>query len=140
MRLVAASTQDYIILTVGLDGAITSFNSGAERIFGYAEAEVIGRPYELIFVPEDRAAGTPADEQRRAREDGRAEDERWHLRKDGSRFYCSGVLTPLRGSGGGLTRLRQDRPRPDRPPGGREEPRRAALARAQPQHPGAARQ
>ena len=103
MRLVAASTQDYIILTVGLDGAITSFNSGAERIFGYAEAEILGRPYELIFVPEDRAAGVPADERRRAREDGRAEDERWHLRKDGSRFYCSGVLTPLREDGGQLT-------------------------------------
>ncbi|USX18718.1 PAS domain S-box protein [Oxalobacteraceae bacterium OTU3REALA1] len=103
MRLVAASTQDYIILTVDLDGAITSFNSGAERIFGYTEADIIGRPYELIFVPEDRAAGAAADEQRRAREEGRAEDERWHLRKDGSRFYCSGVLTPLRGNGGELT-------------------------------------
>jgi len=103
MRLVAASTKDYIIITVDLDGMITSFNSGAERIFGYPEAEIIGQPYELIFVPEDRAAGMPADEQRRARDDGRAEDERWHLRKDGTRFYCSGVLTPLRGSGGELS-------------------------------------
>ncbi|MET0265009.1 MAG: CheR family methyltransferase [Duganella sp.] len=95
MRLVAASTQDYAIITMDVDGMVTSFNSGAERIFGYSEAEILGLSDELIFTPEDRAAGMPADEKRRAREDGRAEDERWHLRKDGSRFYCSGVMTPL---------------------------------------------
>jgi len=95
MRLVAASTKDYAIMTLDCDGRITSFNSGAERIFGYTEQEVLGRHDAIIFTPEDRAAGAPDDEKRRAREDGRAEDERWHLRKDGSRFFCSGVMTPL---------------------------------------------
>ncbi|MGI4849290.1 MAG: response regulator, partial [Janthinobacterium lividum] len=49
-----------------------------------------------IFTPEDRAAGVPEEEKRRAFDEGRVEDERWHIRKDGSRFYCSGVMTPLR--------------------------------------------
>jgi two-component system CheB/CheR fusion protein len=95
MRLVAASTKDYAIMTMDCDGIITSFNSGAQRIFGYIEAEIIGQPYSIIFTPEDRAAAEPESEKRRARIDGRAEDERWHLRKDGSRFFCSGVMTPL---------------------------------------------
>lgn len=95
IRLVAASTKDYAIITSDLDGAITSFNSGAERMFGYREEEVLGQNHELIFTPEDRAAGVPEQERRLARDMGRSEDERWHLRKDGSRFFCSGVTTPL---------------------------------------------
>lgn len=95
MRLVADSAKDYAIITLDRDGLITSFSSGAERMFGYREQEVLGQSDELIFTAEDRAAGIPADEKRRARTDGRAEDERWHQRKDGSRFFCSGVTTPL---------------------------------------------
>ncbi|NRR33324.1 PAS domain S-box protein [Oxalobacteraceae bacterium] len=95
MRLVADSTKDYAIITTNREGLITSFNSGAERMFGYTEDELLGKPDDIIFTPEDRELGVPQDEKQRAREDGRAEDERWHLRKDGSRFYCSGVMTPL---------------------------------------------
>lgn len=99
MRLVAESTQDYAIIVLDAEGVITSWNRGAELIFGYSKQEVLGRPSSLIFVPEDRDAGLPADELRRARESGRAEDERWHLRKDGSRFYCSGVVNPVEQDG-----------------------------------------
>ena len=95
MRLVAESTKDYAIITTDAAGLITSWNKGEERIFGYGEAEIIGEAIERLFVPEDRERGVSLDEMRRAREDGRAEDERWHLRKDGARFYCSGVTTPL---------------------------------------------
>ncbi|MCC2962515.1 PAS domain S-box protein [Massilia sp. IC2-278] len=96
MRLVAESANDYAIITMDEEGRATSWNKGAEALFGYSEQEMLGQPLDPLFVPEDRAAGVPADELRRAREDGRAEDERWHLRKDGSRFFCSGVTTPLR--------------------------------------------
>lgn len=96
MRLVAESANDYAIITMDEEGRATSWNKGAEALFGYSEQEMLGQPLDLLFVPEDRAAGVPAEELRRAREDGRAEDERWHLRKDGSRFFCSGVTTPLR--------------------------------------------
>jgi len=95
MRLVAESTQDYAIITLDPEGRVNSWNKGAEKMFGHAEEEMLGQPTDLIFVPEDREQQVPQDEMRRARETGRAEDERWHLRKDGSRFYCSGIMTPL---------------------------------------------
>ncbi|MUI15563.1 PAS domain S-box protein [Massilia dura] len=98
MRLVAESTDDYAIVTVDAAGFVTGWNKGAERNFGWSEEEMMGRSLDPIFTPEDRAAGAPADERRRAAEDGRAEDERWHLRKDGSRFFCAGITTPLQHS------------------------------------------
>ncbi len=95
VRLMAESTKDFAIVTWDTAGRITTWNPGAERLFGYTEAEAIGEAVEMIYTPEDRAAGVPDDETRRARETGRAEEERWHQRKDGTRFYCSGVVTPL---------------------------------------------
>jgi two-component system CheB/CheR fusion protein len=96
MRMVAESANDYAIITMDEAGRATSWNKGAEYLFGYSEQEMLGETLERLFVPEDVARGVPADELRRAREDGRAEDERWHVRKDNSRFFCSGVTTPLR--------------------------------------------
>lgn len=96
MRMVAESAKDYAIVTLDEEGRVTSWNKGAETLFGYTADEMHGQDLHRLFVPEDIAAGVPEDELRRAREDGRAEDERWHMRKDGSRFFCSGVTTPLR--------------------------------------------
>ncbi|MEY4640118.1 MAG: hypothetical protein RLZZ227_112 [Pseudomonadota bacterium] len=99
MRLVAESTKDYAIMTLDMDGNLTSWNKGAERIFGWTEAEALGKSTAIIFTPEDREKGAHAEEMQRALRDGRAEDERWHIRKDGTRFYCSGVMTPLASNG-----------------------------------------
>lgn len=99
MRLVAESTGDYAILTMDKDGRITGWNRGAEQNFGYAEGEVLGKPADFLFTPADREQGVPAAELRGARETGRAEDERWHVRKDGSRLFCQGVTTPLSNNG-----------------------------------------
>ncbi|SAM30984.1 CheR family methyltransferase [Pseudomonas sp. 1 R 17] len=96
MRLVAESTHDFAIIILDDHGAITDWNTGAELIFGYSKGEVLGAYYDLIFSPEDRTAGVPESELRAAREHGRGEDERWHVRKDGSRFYCSGEVTQLK--------------------------------------------
>lgn len=96
MQMVAESANDYAIITMDEDGRVTSWNKGAEALFGYSAEEMHGEPTDRLFVPEDVARGVAQDELRRAREDGRAEDERWHMRKDGSRFFCSGVTTPLR--------------------------------------------
>jgi two-component system CheB/CheR fusion protein len=95
MRLVAESTKDFAIITFDAGGLVTSWNHGAERIFGYAEAEALGQYGAFIFTDEDRARGAPEEEMSRAQRDGRAEDERWHRRKDGSTFYCSGIMTPF---------------------------------------------
>jgi two-component system CheB/CheR fusion protein len=109
MRLLAESIKDYAIITTDTAGVITSFNTGAERMFGYTEREVTGMQFDLIFTPEDRAAGVPAEERRRALSDGRCEDERWHIRKDGTRFFSSGVMTPMRdGELYGFARIGRD--------------------------------
>jgi two-component system CheB/CheR fusion protein len=97
MRLVAESTRDYAIIILDEQGVITSWNKGAELIFGYVKAEAEGAYYDFIFPAEDRAIGVPESELSTARAQGRAEDERWHLRKDGSRFFCSGEVTLLSG-------------------------------------------
>ena len=94
-RAIIESIQDYAIITMDADGRINRWNRGAERMFGYSEAEALGHTSDMLFVPEDRAAGDPETGNGHARAEGRAADERWHLRKDGSRFYCSGVLAPL---------------------------------------------
>ena len=99
LRLLMESIQDYAIFTLDAQGRIISWNPGAEKIIGYSEAEAIGQHGEIIFTPEDRERGVPEEEMRTAIEKGRAMDDRWHLRKDGSRFYASGVMAPLRVGG-----------------------------------------
>ena len=88
------NVKDHAIFTMDAGGRITSWNVAAERILGYSEAEVVGESFSVIFTPEDLQAGMPARELRIATEAGRAEDERWHLRKDGTRFWALGVVTP----------------------------------------------
>jgi PAS domain S-box-containing protein len=96
LRLIMESVRDYAIITFTPDNRVATWNIGAERIFGYREEEVVAQDGAMFFTPEDRAAGVPAQEISQALERGRAEDERWHLRKDGSRFFASGVMTPMR--------------------------------------------
>ena len=94
-RLLVESATEYAILMLDREGCITSWNSGAERIFGYTEAEALGQSGTLIFTPEDRAEGVPEREMATAVRDGHAHDDRWHLRQDGSRFWATGVMTAL---------------------------------------------
>jgi PAS domain S-box-containing protein len=94
-RLLIENARDYAICTLDTQGRYNSWNTGAERLIGYTEAEVLGRHSALIFTAEDREQSVPADEIRRARDTGRAEDDRWHVRKDGTLFWASGVLTPI---------------------------------------------
>lgn len=102
LRILIESAKDYAIFTTDREWKIDSWNSGAETMFGYAEQEIIGKTTEILFTPEDRARGEAETEMRRAKETGRAENERWHLRKDGSIFYGSGSVMPLRADGGEL--------------------------------------
>jgi hypothetical protein len=81
---------------------VASWNRGAERIKGYRASEIIGRHFSTFYPPEDIAAGKPERELVEAREHGRAEDEGWRLRKDGTRFWASVVITALRDDDGNL--------------------------------------
>lgn len=91
-RILVESAREYAIFMLDTNGQIRTWNSGAERIIGYREQEAIGLNGSVIFTPEDRAAGVPAGEMVTASQQGRAVDERWHLRKDGSRFWASGMM------------------------------------------------
>jgi two-component system, cell cycle sensor histidine kinase and response regulator CckA len=104
-RLLFASTVDYAVFHLSLDGLIATWNSGAERIFGFEASEIIGRHGSVLFTREDNLQGVPEREVRFATESGRAEDSRWHLRKDGSRFWANGVMVGLRDEAGKLVSL-----------------------------------
>ena len=99
LELFFRSTTDYALIVLDADAVVRRWNPGAERILGWAESEIVGTPGHRIFVEPDIRAGMPDVELRTAKEQGRAEDERWHLRKDGSRFWGSGMLISLRDNG-----------------------------------------
>jgi two-component system, chemotaxis family, CheB/CheR fusion protein len=108
LRLLIESAIDYAIFTMTDDGVIDSWNPGAERMFGYRSAEAIGVSFEVLFTPEDRASGVPAKELMQAQRVGHASDERFHLRKNGTTFYCSGVTTRLGSGGLGFAKIARD--------------------------------
>jgi PAS domain S-box-containing protein len=94
---------DSAVMATGLDGIITRWNEGARRIFLWTEAEMLGRSISRIFTPEDRANNRLWTEMREAAETGEGDDERWHIRKTGERFWADGEMSPLRGEAGQIT-------------------------------------
>ena len=96
LEAIVQSAIDYAIISMDIDGLVTSWNEGARRITGWAPEEVLGRPVNLIFTPEDRARGVPQQEITAALVTGQATDERWHLRKNGSQFWASGEMMPIK--------------------------------------------
>jgi two-component system, chemotaxis family, CheB/CheR fusion protein len=109
LRLMIDSAVEYAIFTMDSEGVVDSWNIGAQRIFGYSRDEIIGKNFAVLFTPEDRKAGVPASERQLALTEGRANDERWHLRHDGTRLYCSGVTIRLgEGSQLGLAKIARD--------------------------------
>jgi two-component system, chemotaxis family, CheB/CheR fusion protein len=111
LRLMVENATEYAIFSMDLQRRVTIWNSGAQRLLGYAESEVLSQPADIVFTEEDRAAGAPDDEMKVALRDGRAEDDREHRRKDGSRFWASGVMMVMRDAGGqvvGLLKILRD--------------------------------
>ncbi|MCX7178248.1 MAG: PAS domain S-box protein, partial [Proteobacteria bacterium] len=101
-RAIVESATDYAIIATNLNGLIIEWNSGAHHVLGWTEAEMLSQSAERFFTPEDRSADRIEKEMKAAREHGRGTDERWHLRKDGNRFWASGAMMPLKNSGGEL--------------------------------------
>jgi PAS domain S-box-containing protein len=94
-RLLVESVADYAIYLLGPDGTIRSWNAGAQRLKGYPAAEIVGHSFAQFFTPEDRESGKPAQLLAEALRDGRVEDVGWRIRKDGSQFWASAVITAL---------------------------------------------
>src|SRR5690606_36751341 len=99
-RLLVESVRDYAILLLDTRAHITSWNLGAQLTKGYAAEEIIGRHFPVFYTREDLDRGWPGRELEIAQRDGRFEDQGWHLRKDGSRFWANVVITALFDAGG----------------------------------------
>jgi PAS domain S-box-containing protein len=110
-RLLVDGVQDYAIYLLNPDGVVISWNSGARRIKGYEASDIIGSHFSRFYAASDIDAGKPWIELALARQDGRAEDEGWRIRKDGSRFWARVVVTALYDSDGtlrGYAKVTQD--------------------------------
>ncbi len=94
-RLLVEGVRDYAIFMIGLDGRITSWNSGAQRIKGYGAADIVGRHYRTFYTPEERARGMPERALETALNEGKFEAEGWRVRKDGTRFWAGATLTRI---------------------------------------------
>jgi PAS domain S-box-containing protein len=112
LEAILESATDYAIIAMDLDGLVTIWNEGARRILGWAEEEIIGRPASVFFTLEDRQRGVPQLEMQAALKKGFGSDERWHLKKDGTCFWASGEMMPLRDAGNsvqGFVKILRDR-------------------------------
>jgi PAS domain S-box-containing protein len=112
LQLVFDSIEDYAVMVMNLDGTVISCNPGVEKLLGYRANELIGKTSDVIFTDEDRDAGSPTTEMETALATGRAFDDRWHVRKDGSRVWVNGIMTDLRDPGGepiGFVKVMRDR-------------------------------
>lgn len=93
--LLSGGTRDHAMLLTDVRNCITFWNAGSERLFGWTQEEAIGRSAEMLFTLEDLAAGAATAEMEAALRDGSSSEARWHVRKDGSRFWSDGVLLRL---------------------------------------------
>jgi PAS domain S-box-containing protein len=101
-RLLVQGVTDYAIYMLDPEGNVSSWNVGAQRIKGYTPQEIIGQHFSRFYIDEDRAEGLPAKALKIAVEEGRFEREGWRLRKDGTRFWASVIIDPIRADDGTL--------------------------------------
>ncbi|MGC1485015.1 MAG: PAS domain S-box protein [Candidatus Acidiferrum sp.] len=101
-RMLVNAVQDYAIFMLDKQGHVSSWNTGAERIKGYAVSEIIGKHFSVFYPEEDIRSCKPQRELEIAAKEGRLEDEGWRLRKDGSRFWANVIITAIRDDAGRL--------------------------------------
>src|SRR5580704_12921179 len=101
-RLLIAAVKDYAIISLDADGLVTSWNSGAERLKGYAAEEMMGQHVSRLYREQDIVRGKLDNELRQAAAAGHVEEEGWRVRKDGSQFWAEVVTSALRDSNGEL--------------------------------------
>lgn len=103
LRLIVESAHDYAIFTMDAEGIVLDWYPGAAVVFGYAAEEIQGRHVDVLYTPEDRAAGVVVKELEQAQAEGSAPDVRWHVCQNGERVFIEGHTTALRDAGGRLT-------------------------------------
>ncbi|KAG9606711.1 hypothetical protein KCV01_g5579, partial [Aureobasidium melanogenum] len=101
-RILVEGVADYAIYMIDPAGHVASWNSGAQRIKGYAPADIIGSHYRQFYTPDDQAAGEPERNLLRASIEGRVEAEGWRVRKDGTRFWAHVIIDRIQDEGGAL--------------------------------------
>jgi PAS domain S-box-containing protein len=101
-RMLVQGVTDYAIYMLDVDGRITNWNAGAQRIKGYTQQEIVGKHFSNFYTPEDQIEGVPARALRTAMVEGRFEQEGWRVRKDGTRFMAHVVIDPIRNAMGEL--------------------------------------
>jgi PAS domain S-box-containing protein len=94
-RLLVEGITDYAICLLDLEGRVTNWNKGAERIKGYKAKEIVGKHFSVFYTPEDRAANLPQQALKIARKEKHFLAEGWRIRKDGTRFFASIVIDPI---------------------------------------------
>ncbi len=94
-RLLVEGTTDYAIFMLDVDGLVVSWNPGAERILGYRKEEILGKDFSSFFTSEDQLRNEPMRKLKQAVAEGRSEEDSWRVRKDGQRFWCTGVIGAL---------------------------------------------
>jgi len=102
LRVLVEGVVDYAIIMLDTNGYVMSWNTGAERLKGYAASEIIGRHFSCFYPDDVVQSGWPARELEIADAEGRVEDEAWRVRKDGSRFWANVVITAIRDRSGQL--------------------------------------
>jgi len=109
-RLLIHEVRDFSVFLIDPDGRIEMWNAGAEEIFGWSAAEAIGLSFDMLFIEDDRREGRPHLELAVARDTGRCDDTRWHLRKDGRLFFADGVTTAIKDEGAivGFSKISRD--------------------------------
>ncbi len=111
LRLLVESVREYAIFALDTHGVILTWNAGAERLKGYTAREAIGRHFSMFYQPEDIASRKPQRELEEAIRDGRAEDEGWRVRKDGTLIWASVLIVALRDATGthvGFAKITRD--------------------------------
>lgn len=93
--LVLDSAIEYAVITADASGRITEWSQGAHRIMGWSREDMLGQSLHRFFTPEDCENGVPEREMGQAASRGRADDDRWHLRENGERFFASGIMMPM---------------------------------------------
>jgi PAS domain S-box-containing protein len=112
VREALSITRDFAVIRLALDGTIVGWHGASRLILGHAEEDILGQSFAVLFTPEDQARGIPRLELDVALNSSRSEDDRWHVRKSGSRFWANGLLNTLRDAAGaprGFVKVLRDR-------------------------------